>query len=98
MVNRRKRKPIQITCMDCTTVFTAHSVKALRCPECRKLAKQRASQECMQRNRKIHKISKVFPPRKTIRTILADMEQYNKENKTCLSYGQYVSMIEKGEY
>jgi tRNA(Ile2) C34 agmatinyltransferase TiaS len=95
---RRKLKPIEVVCFDCGETFTALLSNALRCEKCRKKAKNQAAKKYMMQSRSIRKIPKSMPPRKSIKDILKEMAQYNREHGTCLSYGKYVAMIEKGEY
>lgn len=94
----KQKKLIYNACIDCGVTFPCYSPKALRCEKCKEIAKRKASQECMQRRRKPYKISRVFPPRKSIKEILRDLKKYNEKHGTYLSYGQYIALIEKGEY
>ncbi len=74
-------------CKVCLKVFVAHSNVAKYCPICREEIRKRPTT----------KKSRRIKTGKTLNEIMKDLEAYNKEHKTRLTYGKYVSMIEGGE-
>ena len=89
---------IKLNCIDCGKVFTTKSPKALRCEKCKhehllQMAKESHRKQVAKRNYEKRKRAKI-----SIRQILREMEEYNKEHNTSLSYGQYVSLIDRGMY
>ena len=56
----RKRKPIELTCIDCGAKFMAYATKALRCEKCKieaiKKSRRATNQVYMQQYKKIRKI------------------------------------------
>ena len=89
------RKTIKLFCIDCGKVFTAKSRKALRCEKCgyeRILLKTRESDH----KKKIAREQAKRPhPKTSLIKIMRELEQYNKEHRTTLSYGQYVGVFDK---
>jgi DNA-directed RNA polymerase subunit RPC12/RpoP len=85
-------------CIDCGTEFFSASHQALRCEKCRVTAKRKQKEEWKKKANKKHRIPRALPPRKSLMQVLRELEKYNKENGTYLSYGQYIAIIEKGEY
>ena len=95
---KKEKQPIQLNCMDCGEVFIAYSKKALRCEKCRILSKKQRSKDWMQKDRAMSKNKTTkMPLKKTIREVLRELEIYNKEHKTRLSYGQFVQKMEGGK-
>lgn len=90
-MNERKLK--QFNCIDCGCTFMAYSTRALRCQECRVSAKKEATkvwQSCHKgKRRKARHLE--YCPEKTIRETLQELEKYNAEHRTHLTYGQFVS-------
>lgn len=98
----RKRKPIEITCIDCGVKFMAYSSKALRCETCREKAKNECNRRYMKGYRNAYKLEHAnagtyIPPKMSIGEKIKAMEEYNKEHNTHLSYGQYVLLTEGGK-
>lgn len=81
-------------CINCGQTFKTHGHGALRCYECNqdkrrqyfrdRLAKQKAEKE------------RGLNPPKTLRELTKEVEAYNKEHHTNLTYGQYVLKVEGG--
>lgn len=95
---KKERQPIDVICVDCGCTFTAYSRGALRCAERKLEHKRRTAATCMASYRrdkaqKTHKMK----PKMTIKQVLREMARYNKANRTHLSYGQYVLLMDKGE-
>ena len=85
-------KEYEKECALCGETFIARSHSAKYCPECRDYAK-------IKRDRKYYaekKNSYYKRSGKSIREIMRELQQYNREHKTNLTYGQYVQMIEGG--
>ena len=96
---RRERKLIEIVC-DCGKTYTAQSRAAKRCPECNLKHRKEYRQEYAEANKKEQvkiqeKPQKPMHKTKPMNQILKEMEIYNKEHKTRLSYGQYVALVDK---
>lgn len=70
-------------CKVCFRVFVAHSNAAKHCPICREEIRKRPTKK-----------SRRIKTGKTLNEIMKDLEAYNKEHNTRLTYGKYVSMIE----
>ena len=64
----------------------------LYCPECKEKKKIR-SQKAYQKR----KAEKQAKKRKTLANIISDIERYNSEHGTRLSYGKYIAMKEMGK-
>lgn len=97
---KKERQPIEVICIDCGKMFTAQSRAAKRCPECNLKHRKEYRQEYAEVNKKEQiepkkKIKKPMRKPKTISQILKEVEAYNKEHKTRLSYGQYVALVDK---
>ena len=87
-------KTIKLLCIDCGKVFTAKARNALRCEKCRCEHNLYKARENKQKNKIAREQAKRPQPKTSLRKILREIEQYNKEHKTRLSYGQYIAMIE----
>ena len=74
-------------CVDCGQPFYSKATKALRCPECRK---EHAKEYRRQRKEGIYKRT----PSKTLNEIMRELQVYNREHNTKLTYGQYVLKVE----
>lgn len=76
-----KQKLFDLKCAECGKIFRNPDENERFCPECNKIkeSKKKAS-------RKVKSI-------KSILQITRELEKYNKEHGTLLSYGQYVSMM-----
>lgn len=83
MAARANLKPIVHTCIVCGVKFESAARNAKYCDNCRIRPLGR---------------NKVKPtPRaaeKSIRQITRELEEYNRKNKTLLTYGQYVAMTD----
>lgn len=96
----KPRRPIQVQCIDCPTIFTAYSSKALRCEECRAAHLRRNKAAAQARYRSTNYVSakaKKTTPHLTIGEVLKAMERYNKEHNTHYTYGQFVALMEGGK-
>lgn len=74
-----------LTCLKCGCEFTHTNVNKKYCAECEPQVKR-------ERNRKFMAQKRAKSPlrHKTIAEVITELERYNKEHGTCLSYGQYV--------
>ena len=96
---RKPSKPVELTCVDCKKTFIAYSRSALRCSECKQDHLRRikvAAQAVYRSPAYINAKGKKKPPKMSLREVLKELESYNKENNTCLSYGEFVTMLDKG--
>ena len=99
MLMPKHSKKYRHICEDCGAEFFSASHNAMRCVPCRETARKSISKEWREKAKsKKPIISRVLPPRKSIRTVLRELERYNKEHGTSLSYGRYIALIEKGKY
>ena len=75
-----KQKLFDLKCAECKKVFRNPDENERFCPECKKI-----------------KGNKKPKPKanKSIWQITRDLEKYNKEHGTMLSYGEYVSSVDK---
>ena len=76
-----KQKLFDLKCAECHKVFRNPDENERLCPECKniKKSKKKAKQKA----------------NKTIFQITRELEKYNKEHRTMLSYGEYVSSVDK---
>lgn len=83
-------------CLRCEKEFTCKSYYAKWCPECKKIIARERNRDFMRRKRsgQTKLRIKTYPPVSgSINDILRDLETYNKEHNTHLSYGKYVEMM-----
>ena len=81
-------------CINCGETFKTHGHSALRCVECRQqLERQKQRDRYLIKKAKGHRLR----PAKSINQILRELEAYNKEHKTHLTYGQYMLKVEGGQ-
>lgn len=80
-----KQKLFDLRCAECHKVFRNPNENERFCPECKKIkeSKKKAKQ-------KVKSIKS-----KNILQITRELEKYNKEHRTMLSYGEYVSSVDK---
>ena len=76
-----KQKLFDLRCVECYKVFRNPNENERFCPECKniKKSKKKAKQKA----------------NKTIFQITRELEKYNKEHRTMLSYGKYVALVDK---
>ena len=79
-----KQKLFDLTCAECYKFFRNPNENERFCPECKKIKE----------NKKKAKTKIKTNESKTIWQITRELEQYNKEHKTRLSYGQYVALVD----
>lgn len=82
-------------CEGCGIDFFSAAKHAKWCPKCRE-ENQRIYRKQRYENKKKQK-ARLNLENKSIIEILREIKKYNEQNGTYLSYGQYVSMVEKGE-
>lgn len=81
------------TCTQCGKEYYTNSPKKRLCLKCERFNRA-------ENVRKTNEQYKVYIPRKkakfkSIYQVIRDVEKYNKEHKTRLSYGQYVATVDK---
>ena len=87
-----------IICPICKRQFTPNSGNQVYCKTCR----ETRNGEIQARLRKIRAdegplaVRKKRGKAKSIKQIISDLEQYNKQHRTMLTYGKYVSLLEQG--
>ena len=76
-----KQKLFDLKCAECYKFFRNPNENERFCPECKKIkeSKKKAKPKA----------------NKTVLQITRELEKYNKEHKTRLSYGQYVALVDK---
>ena len=80
-----KQKLFDLKCAECQKVFRNPDENERFCPECKKIKESKKKPK--QKAKSIKS--------KSIWQITRELEKYNKEHKTRLSYGQYVSSVDK---
>ena len=80
-----KQKLFDLKCAECGKIFRNPDENERLCPECKKIKEGRKKQKQKAKSVKS----------KSIYQITRELEKYNKEHKTRLSYGQYVSLVDK---
>ena len=80
-----KRKLFDLKCVECGKIFRNPDENERFCPECKKI--NQSKKKARQKAKSIKS--------KSIWQIIRELEKYNKEHKTRLSYGQYVSSVDK---
>ena len=79
------QKLFDLRCAECHKVFRNPNENERFCPECKKIKE----------NKKKAKPKIKTSESKTIWQITRDLEKYNKEHRTMLSYGKYVALVDK---
>ena len=75
-----KQKLFDLKCAECNKVFRNPDENERFCPECKKIRENKKPKP---------------KAKKSIWQITRELEKYNKEHKTRLSYGQYVALVDK---
>lgn len=75
-----KQKLFDLKCADCHKIFRNPDENERFCPECKKIRENKKSKP---------------KAKKSVLQITRELEKYNKEHKTRLSYGQYVALVDK---
>ena len=75
-----KQKLFDLKCAERYKVFRNPNENERFCPDCKKIRENKKPK---------------LKAKKSIRQITRDLKKYNKEHKTRLSYGQYVSLVDK---
>jgi hypothetical protein len=78
-----KQKLFDLTCAECYKFFRNPNENERICPDCRRIREKKKT------------IKKKAKANKSIWQITRELEEYNKEHKTRLSYGQYVALVDK---
>ncbi len=93
-----ENKIVKIHCIDCGSVFTAKTRKALRCEKCKKEEIYRKQKEYHLKERLKREAAKRPKPKASLNDILKELKQYNEDHGTHLSYGQYTVMLSNAEH
>lgn len=80
-----KTKLFDLKCAECGKVFRNPDENERLCPDCKKIRE----------SKKKPKPKAEVIKSKSIWQIIRELEKYNKEHKTRLSYGQYVALVDK---
>lgn len=75
-----KQKLFDLKCADCHKIFRNPDENERFCPECKKIRENKKPKP---------------KAKKSVLQITKELEKYNKEHKTRLSYGQYVALVDK---
>ena len=78
-----KQKLFDLKCAECHKVFRNPDENERFCPECNKIKERKK------------KPKQKAKSNKSILQITRELEKYNKEHRTILSYGEYVSSVDK---
>lgn len=92
----RVKKEYIVTCIDCGREFIAFSPKALRCPKCKEEHLRLAAKLKQSKRSRNAKQTKNLPKMSISETLKA-LKKYNEENGVYLSYGTFVSLMDRGE-
>ena len=78
-----KQKLFDLRCAECNKVFRNPNENERLCPECKKIkdSKKKPKQKAKSN--------------KSILQITRELEKYNREHRTMLSYGKYVALVDK---
>jgi predicted RNA-binding Zn-ribbon protein involved in translation (DUF1610 family) len=79
-----------LRCLNCDNKFYHTSDAKKYCPECDKEIKRERNRNFMRKKRRPSAEIKPLPE------IMQELKEYNEKHGTCLSYGKYVAMIERG--
>lgn len=74
-----KQKLFDLKCADCHKIFRNPDENERFCPECKKIRENKKPKP---------------KAKKSVLQITRELEKYNKEHKTRLSYGQYVALVD----
>lgn len=80
-----KQKLFDLKCAECHKVFRNPDENERFCPECKKI------KESKKKSKPKAKANKS----KSIWQITRELEKYNREHRTMLSYGEYVALVDK---
>ena len=80
-----KQQLFDLKCAECHKVFRNPDENERFCPECKKIKEDRKNPKPKAKSIKS----------KSILQVTRELEQYNKEHRTMLSYGEYVSSVDK---
>lgn len=80
-----KQKLFDLKCTECGKIFRNPDENERFCPECKKIKESKKKPK--QKAKSIKS--------KSIWQITRELEKYNKEHGTWLSYGKYVGLIDK---
>ena len=78
-----KQKLFDLKCAECHKVFRNPDENERLCPDCKKIRE----------NKK--KAKPKVKANKSIWQITKELEKYNREHRTMLSYGEYVALVDK---
>ena len=74
-----KQKLFDLKCVECGKIFRNPDENERFCPECKKIRENKKPKP---------------KAKKSVLQITRELEKYNKEHKTRLSYGQYVALVD----
>lgn len=80
-----QQKLFDLKCAECHKVFRNPDENERFCPECKKI--KESKKKARQKAKSIKS--------KSILQVTRELEKYNKEHRTMLSYGQYVDLVDK---
>ena len=80
-----KQKLFDLKCAECHKVFRNPDENERLCPECKKIKEGRKKPKQKAKSVKS----------KSIYQITRELEKYNREHRTMLSYGEYVALVDK---
>lgn len=90
------RRRIEHSCLICGERFYAFTYNAKHCPECHRKYNKEINAE---KQRTAYAIKANAPPPTTdiIRAEIREIEKYNKQHGTCLTYGRYKHLKKEGK-
>ena len=82
------------TCLICGKEYTANAYNTKWCKDCVTIGRKKRNADCRKRRKNAAIIRN--KPYTNINDVLRQMEAYNKEHNTCLSYGQFIQIKNGG--
>ena len=80
-----KQKLFDLKCAECYKVFRNPDENERFCPECKKIKENK--NKAKQKTKSIKS--------KSVLQVTRELEKYNREHRTMLSYGEYVNSVDK---
>lgn len=79
-----------LRCLNCNRTFYHTNVGKKYCPECELEIKRERNRNFMRKKRRASVEIKALPE------VMQELKEYNEKHNTCLSYGRYVAMVDRG--
>lgn len=80
----------KLVCKQCGKEFYHKTYHKVYCDECSALRHKERNKKFMRRKRGSK--AAIYMENKSLSQVIKELETYNKEHGTCISYGQFVAM------